>query len=732
MKFTRRHFFRFLLPSALIGFSVSPKVLSNEKNKKTDKQDDSLSAGFINGDDSYAKNERKSRTDSVLRIELADPEGAEKYPDIQLSRWRDNIDVRGWGAIADSNELCDKFFIEAEKIGGPIYIPPGNWRLSSPMILGVISRYYGPGTLIFDKAEWWRRGGSSGGDQIPEKYTLFFNYSSKSDVRLLFDDKEVPFTWVDEKTIQGPGSKPSVSVKIIILNGSLPLGPTAESIKSFNTFGNACSGSRVSPHLTKSTDSAIGFDNTSFGSRSLSDIESGVNNTAVGSKSLLSNRTGNNNTGVGFQALYRSTSDFNTSVGSISGEWLTSGGYNCLYGANSGKKLTAGSFNVAIGFDALGESPETNYTVAVGYRANANTGQSSQTNSVYIGAFAGDYNIGSNNTFVGYRAGNCIDAAKKTTLATGMNNVGLGMFAMRRNLKGSESVAIGAGAGAAAMNVNASVVIGFAAAAASPALGDYSIAIGHSSSLNSAGAHNVGIGYQSLLNNKDGSGNVAIGNLSLQNNTIGKNNTAIGHNSGVTTFSGSKAERHDNTVTIGYDARISDSNQIQLGNSQSTTYVYGTVQNRSDLRDKTDIRDTELGIDFILGLRAVDGRWDLRDDYIERIDTVKADEVIRDNSDLDSLQLSERRCASEFVQHKPDGTHKRTRYHHWFIAQEVQELCKTIGVEFGGLQHHQINGGDDVYSLGYDEFIPPVVRAIQDCWKRIDEIDSRLKKLESI
>lgn len=34
-------------------------------------------------------------------------------------------------------------------------------------------------------------------------------------------------------------------------------------------------------------------------------------------------------------------------------------------------------------------------------------------------------------------------------------------------------------------------------------------------------------------------------------------------------------------------------------------------------RDKTDIRNTELGIEFIMGLRPVDGRWDMREDYYE-------------------------------------------------------------------------------------------------------------------
>nr|WP_097499165.1 phage tailspike protein [Escherichia coli] len=36
-----------------------------------------------------------------LRRQLEDPDGANKYPKLQIARWRDSYDVRGWGAIGD-------------------------------------------------------------------------------------------------------------------------------------------------------------------------------------------------------------------------------------------------------------------------------------------------------------------------------------------------------------------------------------------------------------------------------------------------------------------------------------------------------------------------------------------------------------------------------------------------------------------------------------------------------
>ncbi|WP_258187334.1 phage head-binding domain-containing protein, partial [Escherichia coli] len=119
-----------------------------------------------------------------LRNQLEDIDGAKKYPELQMARWRDNGDVRGFGAVEGGVVLCDESFKDAERTGIDVYVPEGRWRLSTPMILGQKGKYYGPGLLIFDNAEWWRRGGSSGSESINERYTLFYNYNDKGDVTL--------------------------------------------------------------------------------------------------------------------------------------------------------------------------------------------------------------------------------------------------------------------------------------------------------------------------------------------------------------------------------------------------------------------------------------------------------------------------------------------------------------------------------------------------------------------
>lgn len=182
----------------------------------------------------------------------------------------------------------------------------------------------------------------------------------------------------------------------------------------------------------------------------------------------------------------------------------------------------------------------------------------------------------------------------------------------------------------------------------------------------------------------------------------------------------SNATNLNNATCLGANSRVSGDNQVQLGDALTTTYVYGTVQNRSDERDKADIRDTELGIEFVMGLRPVDGRWDMREDYTEEYQ-------VQVGIDEDAEPVFETRLRPI----PKDGSKKRERFHHWFIAQEVKELCDSLGVEFGGYQDHSINGGCDVLSLGYDEFIPPLTKAVQQCWNRLDELEKRIANLEN-
>ena len=71
-----------------------------------------------------------------------------------------------------------------------------------------------------------------------------------------------------------------------------------------------------------------------------------------------------------------------------------------------------------------------------------------------------------------------------------------------------------------------------------------------------------------------------------------------------------------------------------------------------------------------------------------------------------------------------DGSRKRNRFHHGLIAQEVKAACDAAGVDFGGYQDHSINGGDDVKSLGYEELIAPLIKAVQELTEKVKALEN--------
>jgi len=233
---------------------------------------------------------------------------------------------------------------------------------------------------------------------------------------------------------------------------------------------------------------------------------------------------------------------------------------------------------------------------------------------------------------------------KKTTTPTFVNadssNHSAGMYALESITSGNENTAFGNSAG----------------------------------KLNASGNQNSAFGKGALSSVSGTSGHTAVGFNALATCTTGVNNTAIGSSALSDLVS------YTNCSGVGQSAQVTGDNQVQLGNSSTTTYVYGTVQNRSDLRDKADVRDSVLGLEFINALRPVDFKWDLREDYKGAV---------------------------------KDGSKTRSRYHHGLIAQEVKSVCQASGVDFGGFQDHSFNGGQDVLSIGYDELIAPLIKAIQ-------------------
>jgi hypothetical protein len=210
-----------------------------------------------------------------------------------------------------------------------------------------------------------------------------------------------------------------------------------------------------------------------------------------------------------------------------------------------------------------------------------------------------------------------------------------------------------------------------------------------------------------------------VGHAGGTNNVDGDNNTCIG--AFTLPYPGLRGgglyTKIENITCVGYQADVSGNNQVQLGNSATTTYVYGSVQARSDIRDKTDIRNTSLGLDFINKLRPVDFKWDYREDYVR---------YYQEEEEKDGKKIT-------VTKHEilpKDGSKKRNRYHHGLIAQEVKEVIDELGIDFGGYQDHSVKGGGDILSVGYQELVAPLIKAVQELSLQVEDLQSQLNDMK--
>ncbi|HAS91991.1 MAG TPA: hypothetical protein DCS12_07090 [Clostridiales bacterium] len=504
-------------------------------------------------------------------------------------------------------------------------------------------------------------------------------------------------------------------------------------------------------------------------------------NTSLGYYGIPESATGDYNVAFGYSCLKSlTTGEKNVAIGYKCGDVLTTGNRNIIIGSNALLQNDDSDDTIAIGSDALrGLSSGSNYqniAIGTGSMIYASDGFYGCNNNIAIGGQSLRWAKGGLNIAIGYSAFEGYDeSGSGNSGLEGVYNIGIGFYVARAYLEAYGCTDIGNSAvnrctyGWYHTNIGENVAqerpgmmpwciaIGWSAFKGNNDPGDSgegtiaigsltlnnggnpkrSIAIGHNAAQMSTGEDNVIVGAHSSKGMVTGNQNVAIGAYSMasagnvfENVAIGYNalygitgsgNTAIGHGAG------DLATSETNITCIGKNAQITGSNQIQLGDSSTTVYAYGPVQDRSDKRDKADIRDTVLGLDFIKELRPVDFRWDLRDDYVEIVET-EYEEIVPTPYGKPQTQKVKIISSKE----KPkDGSKKRTRFHHGLIAQEVKTTMDKLGVDFGGYQDHKIKGGKDVLTIGYEELIGPMIKAIQEQNEIIKKLEARIVVLES-
>jgi hypothetical protein len=405
----------------------------------------------------------------------------------------------------------------------------------------------------------------------------------------------------------------------------------------------------------------------------------------------------------------------------MSGNNTIAGDFYAVGNMKIGKGNNFVATNTAVGVSALA-SVNSNYHTAVGYQALQ--GMTTYTNAVFP--------IAGGSTAVGYGAlqsnvGNSTLGSGNTAIGSGAmyNATGaylctaVGAYAGFNLTSGATNTIMGHRAGQYLSNNSSCIIIGYNAAPnlnSSYGTGNGNVIVGNNSFYSNLGSNNTILGNNTGINMNFADGSASANNVLIGANTLATQSTATNRctfvgQASMNTWDGDIT----NSSSLGYLTNVTGNNQVQLGNDFTTTYVYGTVQNRSDARDKADIRDTQLGLDFIEALRPVDFRWDYRESYVDFIES--EDEEGKDTSTR--------------VENPQDGSRKRTRYHHGLIAQEVKEVLDAKGIDFGGYQDHSVAGGKDVLTIGYDELVGPLIKAVQELSIQVKALSLELADLKA-
>jgi hypothetical protein len=198
------------------------------------------------------------------------------------------------------------------------------------------------------------------------------------------------------------------------------------------------------------------------------------------------------------------------------------------------------------------------------------------------------------------------------------------------------------------------------------------------------------------------------------------------------------------------DLLPSAGNSYALGNATYTVkniYSANAVTVTSDRRSKDNIEDATLGLEFIELLRPVSytqkvgsqittpavygpeiiipAVWSEEQHTPELRDA--DNNIIQEASSVPSeIIKQEERIPGELITPEIVTIIPGSRRHWGLIAQEVKEAVDAAGVDFGGWVLADVNDPDSQQALRYEEFISPMIRAIQELAERVRVLESKI------
>lgn len=386
-----------------------------------------------------------------------------------------------------------------------------------------------------------------------------------------------------------------------------------------------------------------------------------------------------------------------------------------------------------------------NNVAATNWSLAGNTGTTAGTN--FIGtADATDFVTKSNgieaSRVIWDAANNATHLAVGTTTAATVSSPTSGSTAEKKLAKltvgngdaSINSITVGLGGGQVATNT----VVGNSALN-SNTTGSFNTVVGGNALLaNTTGARNTVLGHQAMLNNTTGGFNTAIGRISLQNNTTGLRNIAIGEAALTdnTTGSGNIGIGITSGQTSG---SFTGGNNIFIGKGSNTTMkvTSGTLNITIGDNAGTNIgagsNNISFGTDSMVGVldgsnQIQMGNFNVTSARVQVAWTITSDKRWKENITRIPYGL-------DFVKElKPVAYHRindkeNPNKEMGFVAQEVEELIQKFGWKDQGFLTKDSNG---YLAIRYNDFIPLLVRAVQEQDAKIESQNTKIAELEAL
>ena len=542
------------------------------------------------------------------------------------------------------------------------------------------------GLLVYDtqtESFWYYKASTGSWHYLKHDYSL---EDADGDTKVQFekngDDDEIHFVTSGTEYFRMSGA-----VFGIYNNGqSVFLGDRAGELDDLTDNGNVFIGADAGMSNTTGWGnvgvgfSALALNSTGSGSLAIGSMalssSTGGSNTAIGSYALSNCTTATGNCAVGTSTLKNNMADGNTAIGSSALIYNTTGEYNVVLGSYSLLNDTT-SNNVVIGYDVLAQDTAGGENTCIG--VSCLPASKSGNSNVAIGNdILKQSTTNRHNVIIGHHAQEKADSS--------INNVAIGPDAMGAN-KGEGNTVLGPSAlyGLSSSNniSNYNVAIGSAALNRADRYTEYSTVFGYSAMAHDCSGYSTVIGYRSAYEDVNADYVTAIGS----------NTTFIYHSTSDNT----------NRTVIGYNVSSSDGNQIVFGSTSVTSIGgYAAWSNLSDKRFKKNIRENVIGLEFITKLNPVTYHLDIH-------------KLNKFHNDTIELELEEAILQQEAIVQSG------------FIAQEVEQAASDVGYNFSGIDKPKTQ--NDNYSLRYEVFVVPIVKAVQEQQQMLDE---QLEKINLI